>query len=70
MASLHIIPALQQAGGRTAIKKNNLLFALTKNAMRYVDYSWPVAVSGFIFCMTMLLTGFNIPMRRLAAARA
>ncbi|HQH96094.1 MAG TPA: hypothetical protein PLM53_03260 [Spirochaetota bacterium] len=51
------------------MEKNNFLFALTRTAMRYVDYSWPVAVSGFIFCMTMLLTGFNIPMRRLATDR-
>jgi hypothetical protein len=77
LAVMTLVGALAAAGniltGKFFVTFVTLFLAVYANslaAMRYIDYSWPVAVFGFMFCMIMLLTGFNIPMRRLTADRA
>lgn len=44
------------------------IYANSLAELRYVDCSWPVVISGFIFCIGILVTVFIIPVKHEAAA--
>lgn len=40
------------------------VYANSLSEMRYISYSWPVAITGFIFYLIVLITGFSVTVKR------